>query len=432
MEKHGIALTSVSHEQLITRTCATGDLEWALLQRRQLGGKLQPSTYADERIIRLAGDIVEPAIASDNLYRLTRHGGVLVSAETTAHVLRAAARRRALDITRRTWARLVHEWAHTVDEGTCVDVLHTAAGHADVKLAHEVFDMLQSTNVPLAEHHLLPILEAHLRAGEIVEAFAFVRRMRALAGDEAVTFAGVGRTFYDLLLYQTGGKAPRDRHSWLPQASVEVRLDTAEDLARRHAPIDPAIFDALVHTAVVSLDLPRARRLLGTSAHYLGPGTLPSALAYALVIGLALDGHFPAIATQLYDHAARCGLDTATDPALLEAGMRIHLAAGGYEPCTDALLLFDDLKHALADAAPSAVTYRHLVQGLVAADDARAGPMIHEAIQAGHRLSLADYAALPKGLRKATWEWLTPGERNRYKAATAIAAEREKEEGASG
>lgn len=77
------------------------------------------------------------------------------------------------------WQKAVVDLGVTPVEGQCIDVLHTAARCCLPNLAMHALQILIGLQVPLAEHHIAPVLEAFCGRRMLEEAFSIVNLMRS-------------------------------------------------------------------------------------------------------------------------------------------------------------------------------------------------------------------------------------------------------------
>jgi pentatricopeptide repeat protein len=108
--------------------------------------------------------------------------------------------------TKRIWDEMVQTKELVPSDGVVINVLNTAARHADPALATSAIELLSARNVKLGPHHYEPLLESYVHAGNLTDAFRVLGIMRdaGLKPDRAST-----RSIYLELVKPGPGKVDR-------------------------------------------------------------------------------------------------------------------------------------------------------------------------------------------------------------------------------
>lgn len=139
------------------------------------------------------------------------------------------------------WNKIVNELKLTPDEGTCIEVLHTAGRHGLPELCLDSLRILQSIGVTLREYHFAPVVEAFCRLDRLKEAFAILSLMRSQS------LIPTNETIQPIL--DTIRASPD---------SVDTAWTALEELEKEGKPIDITAVNAIIQAAVAHGDLQRA------------------------------------------------------------------------------------------------------------------------------------------------------------------------------
>jgi Pentacotripeptide-repeat region of PRORP/PPR repeat len=128
-------------------------------------------------------------------------------------------------------------------EGVCLNILSTAARHANPQLATSVIEVLTKQNVPPRSFHFLPLIEAYVRAGEYYQAFVVMGLMRSSCPE---TPPEVRQFRY--LINELSQSAK----------SVDQAFFALQDIVKQHKQVDVVAFNVVMEACLKLGDLTRA------------------------------------------------------------------------------------------------------------------------------------------------------------------------------
>jgi len=257
------------------------------------------------------------------------------------------------------WAKVVQELNTTPSEGTCIEVLHTAARHGLPDLGTDVLRVLKLMGVTWQEYHFAPLIEAFCRADKIKDALVTLDIMRS------ANILPVPETAHPIF---TAISHDID--------AVDATWAIIDDMHKEGKPIDIAALNVIIHAAVSLGDLQRA---VGTYKAYSDYNLKPTVETFNhLLAGCVTAGHRD-LGNRLLAEMKTAGVKP--DLQTYENLICLCLTQPTYE---DAFFYLEEMK---ATHLPTPRIYETLIKACVAAGDVRYKLALEEMEDCGYQVS---------------------------------------------
>jgi pentatricopeptide repeat protein len=263
----------------------------------------------------------------------------------------------------RSWAKVVNELGVIPDEGTCIQVLHTAGRHGLPALGEAALQALKRLDVVWKEYHFAPLIEAFCRAKPqaLQEAFATLTLVRESG---LVPTIETARPIFDIV------RADADAldNAW----SV---LDTLHGFGQT---IDVVALNVLIQAAVGLSDLQRA---VGVYKSATNISVSPDVETFNLLLAGCIGASHRSLGDQLLREMQQLGV--TPDARTYERLVVLCLTQDNYE---DAFFYLEEMK--AQRHVPSPSVYDALIRKCVSVGDARYEIAVEEMRESGYPISL--------------------------------------------
>lgn len=195
-----------------------------------------------------------------------------------------------------------------LDEGTWLSVLNTAARNSDIPLAVQAAEGLASNGIKGLEHHITPLLDAHLRRGDIGSALRLI----------------CSASTRGLAIHQRGLQ-PLVR-ALDSTALIDEALAHLEDIKIHDAHVPGLVLVSIMSASLRLGDMARTR-----TAHVLGRnwGVFTDVKAYNIVITACVASQDIVLGNKVFGEILTEGLQP--DSETLGAMASLSVATGSYE-----------------------------------------------------------------------------------------------------
>ncbi|KAI0339814.1 hypothetical protein BDW22DRAFT_1335411 [Trametopsis cervina] len=245
MAAEGFSMDESTYELVIQRFIRQENLELSLQWLAEMSSyDIPPTLNTIQSVVQLACKRSHAKLAIDIAVNFESTTPRILDAETWYYCLMASADALYPEGVAYAWDKVVHGLGQTLDEGTCIAVLHTTGRHGLKELALDVFRHLQGIGVAWQEHHFAPLVETFAKAGDLREAFATLSVMRKSDVDPEM------ETAYPI--FQAISKNDE---------KVDEAWAILEDLHKEGVKVDVVAYNTLIQGCVAIGDLQRA---LGT------------------------------------------------------------------------------------------------------------------------------------------------------------------------
>ncbi|TFL03143.1 hypothetical protein BDV98DRAFT_504773 [Pterulicium gracile] len=242
MKELGMTLRPTTYGEIMQKFIVDENLEMALqLLKTMSSEKLAPTLETMTSLISLAAEGGHPRLALDlvaSFEAATRS----LPPEVWVRCLQSSARELYAEGALHAWDKVVNELQIVPDEGTCLEVLTTAARCGQPALARNVIRTMKSMPLDLQEYHMAPLVQSY-------------------CGDEAL----IKEAILTLNEIRDEGIVP-SQHTAFPIFSlVEGDADaidrvwsTVEVLQKRGTSVDITVLNALIQASAELGDTSRA------------------------------------------------------------------------------------------------------------------------------------------------------------------------------
>ncbi|TIB30572.1 hypothetical protein E3P86_03475 [Wallemia ichthyophaga] len=178
MEQSGHTSSTAILDELIAYNTRRRSLEGCLKLLHSFSNTSQPSIQSITNVVSLASQLASPRLAFEIAIEFESSSPRSLTVDTWLTILRSAAHHHYMPAIEHAWSIVVAENGTAVDEGTCILVLNACARTSNPQLSTLVIASLRNQFIPLQEHHLAPVIEAHAKADNIKEPFILLGVMR--------------------------------------------------------------------------------------------------------------------------------------------------------------------------------------------------------------------------------------------------------------
>ncbi|TIB18186.1 hypothetical protein E3P92_00776 [Wallemia ichthyophaga] len=178
MEQSGHTSSTAILDELIAYNTRRRSLEGCLKLLHSFSNTSQLSIQSITNVVSLASQLASPRLAFEIAIEFESSSPRSLTVDTWLTILRSAAHHHYMPAIEHAWSIVVAENGTAVDEGTCILVLNACARTSNPQLSTLVIASLRNQFIPLQEHHLAPVIEAHAKADNIKEPFILLGVMR--------------------------------------------------------------------------------------------------------------------------------------------------------------------------------------------------------------------------------------------------------------
>ncbi|EIW67709.1 hypothetical protein TREMEDRAFT_33353, partial [Tremella mesenterica DSM 1558] len=203
--------------------------------------KLTPSSKIIHNAISVLCEAGCPRTALGMMEAVLHKTNLEIAPSAWMHILTSSAANLFADGVESAWQRLVHLKKFTPNEGLVLQVLSVAARCGRPALAIEALEILSQCKIRPMEHHLAPLLEAYVNAGQVQDAMSVLSTIR---------HAGMIPTM----------RTAQPIVEALPSIELIDRAFYAiEDSVQKGQTIDITALNAVIKASVLAGDIQRAR-----------------------------------------------------------------------------------------------------------------------------------------------------------------------------
>ena len=247
------------------------------------------------------------------------------------------------------------------DEGTCIDVLHTAGRHGLPELASDVMRVLKLIDAPWQEHHYAALIEAQCRAGQIKEAFLTLNAMRS---EDIKPVSGTTSAIFDAISKDADILAS----TW-SLIDVIVKEDKQ--------PVDIAGLNVIIQAAVALGELQRA---VGTYKMFVDYDVKPTVETFNLLFSGCVTASHRELGDRLLADMKEAKVKP--DARTYEHVILLCLTQPKYE---DAFFYLEEMK--AGRYRPTEKVYETLIRKCLSVADMRYRLALEEMMRCGYRVS---------------------------------------------
>jgi len=259
----------------------------------------------------------------------------------------------------------VHQLNILPAEGTCIDVLHTAARHGLPDLANDVLRVFNLMGAPLQEPHFAALIEAFCRADRVKDAFLTLDVMRS---KDIKPASSSTYPIFDVISKDIDTLDA----SWL----------IVEEMQKEGKRIDIGVLNVIVQAAAALGDLQRA---MGTYKLFPDYDAKPTVDTFNFLLDGCVAKHHRELGNRLLSEMKEAKLKP--DSRTYENIILLCLTQATYE---DAFFYLEEMK--ASKHIPPSIIYEALVQKCFSAGDSRYKLALEEMRHCGYEI--------PRQLRK--------------------------------
>ncbi|KAH9942453.1 uncharacterized protein BXZ73DRAFT_40871 [Epithele typhae] len=357
MKEWSLSPNEYTYEILIEGAIASGSLESALQILAELGpAGFSPTIQSASLVITCAAQQNHARLALDLADNYETNAVRRLDASVWVDVLTACAESLYPEGTVHAWQKVCKELHTLPDEGLCLLVLHAAARHGLSELALEVLETLKASQVPLAEHHFAPVVDAMFQQKQIKEAFQVFDFMRR-NGVEPF-FEDIPKPLSDL-------------------DGVDEAWGKLEEIHEEGKTVDIVAFNLVLQATAGLRDL---QRTIGIYKAASKVGVVLDVRSYNIVFAACAATRHRGLGDRILADMKAAGVkpDTRTYVELVQ----LCLTQTTYE---DAFFYLEEMK-ALGMKPPASV-YEGIIHKLVSVGDTRYKLALEEFQECGHHMS---------------------------------------------
>ena len=260
----------------------------------------------------------------------------------------------------KAWQKIIPSHAFTPDEGLLLRVLSVAARWGRPSLAIDALEVLSSKlKVTAGEHHLVPLLEAYVNAGQVPEAFSVLPQLRS---------AGIN----------PNRRAVESITAKLRTvALVDQAFYALEDMRKSGKTIDPSALNAVIDASMRLDDMQRVRATQLAAASL---GVAPNVEMFNLVLEACARTKMRRLGDTVMADMATAGIKL--DATSYENMIRLCLSQPDYD---DAFFYLEKMKD--VGFKPRVQVYEWLAVHCVERKDGRWKIVLDEMTSMGYRKS---------------------------------------------
>ncbi|TFY82173.1 hypothetical protein EWM64_g1829 [Hericium alpestre] len=363
---------------------ASSNLEMSLrllVEMEELG--FSPKMEIAQNLIILAAELGYPRLAIDLTYNFEASSVRKLDGKVWESCLAASAESYYKDGVVSMWPKVVQEYKMTLDEGLCLNALHTAGRHGLPDLAMEIFRTIKSIGIPLREHHFAPILEAAARTGRVKDAFSVLSLMRA---NHIVPESATAHPIFQALQ-----ESP---------ASVDAAWDVLEELHKDNETIDILAINVIIQASISHGDLQRAIGIYQSISRF---GLKPNVDTFNALLSGCIAARNRELGDRLLTDMREGGV--VPDAPTYERLVVLCLTAPTYE---DAFFYLEEMK--AADHFPPYSVYEAIIRRCISEGDSRYQLALQELEEFGYQVAprlqelIDSHAQSHSGERESTFD----------------------------
>ncbi|THU95367.1 hypothetical protein K435DRAFT_779042 [Dendrothele bispora CBS 962.96] len=361
MESMSVKPNATTYRLIIHYFTSANNFECALryLQKMKSEG-IEPDFRTVQDIIQLAAQQGQPRLALDLATSYEKESVRRLEPEVWISCLLSAANCLWKDGVVQCWDYVVQELRINPDEGLCVQVLNTAARHGLPDLATDALRALKAAGIQWQEHHLAPLIESFVNAGQLKEALITLEIMHNADIPPLPTTL-----------------APIFNFIKKDVDSLDAAWAVIDEL-HQERPIDVVVLNLLLEAAVALGDLQRTIGAYKSFSDYKVKANRET--FYSLLRGCVSAGHRD-LGDLILEDMKQAGV--SRDKKIYELMVELCLSQDTYE---DAFVFLEEMK--AENFVPSADVYKTLIRKCLYSGDNRYHIAIEEMKEAGHKISL--------------------------------------------
>ncbi|ORY30584.1 hypothetical protein BCR39DRAFT_480763 [Naematelia encephala] len=327
---------------------------------RMIESHVAPSEYVSKHAIRLACEWACPRLGLQLARWLEQHaeGGRVVEVLSWVQILIASAENQYLEGVEIAWRRATRTKSFTPDEGIILTVLGVAGRWGRPDMAVSALEVLPSISVVAGEHHLAPLLEAYVNAGQLPDAFRVLSSLRS---------AGISPTM--------GTAAPIISRLHSPD-TIDQAFFALEDMHRQGTLVDISALNAVIKASANLGDIKRARATQIAVSDF---GLKPDVDTFNTVLRCCVDGGYRQLGETVFSEIS--GGVVAPNVDTYDLMIRLSLGEVNYE---DAFYYLEKMK--AQGITPSYRVYARLLETCVERKDRRWRLVVEELESLGYRI----------------------------------------------
>ncbi|KAF8585959.1 hypothetical protein K439DRAFT_1341990 [Ramaria rubella] len=360
MEKDQVMPNTHTYHHVVLRYVEANNLEMCLQCFGEMNGRgVSPMLQTAQVVIELATYLGHPRIALDIAYAFEAASARKLEAPDWVSILAASTACHFETGVLEGWHKAVDDLGVVLDEGQCIEVLHTASRLGLTDLAMRALQMIIGMQVPLEEFHLAPVLEAFVKRGMVEEAFSIVNLMRS----SEVQFTQ--NTASPIL--SCVGNIDQVDEAW----------SVLENMHKQGKPVDVVSLNIIIQAAAQLNDLQRA---IGTYKSFADFDVKPTIYTFNfLLIGCVAAQHRE-LGDKLLTELRELGL--VPDSQTFENIIMLCLTQASYE---DAFFYLEEMK--AQGYLPPLSVYTALVKKCLTHNDFRWKIALEELTESGYPIS---------------------------------------------
>lgn len=264
------------------------------------------------------------------------------------------------------WDRAVQTKTYNPDEGLVLSILAVAGRWGRPRLATKALDVLPNLSIRAQEHHLVPLLEAYVNAGQVPDALQVLSSMRE---------AGIVPTL-------TTAEPIVARLS--DATVIDQAFYALEDMRKSGIKVDITALNAVIEASVRIRDPQRMRATHLAAADL---GVEPNIETYNLLLKGCIHGGHRQLGDTVWSEMAAASI--SPDMATFQHMIALCLEQPVYE---DAFYYLEKMKS--DGMRPPYIVYQNLLKRCIADDDRRWKLVVDELESLGYKVDGVTYGAI--------------------------------------
>ncbi|KAI0786721.1 hypothetical protein C8Q75DRAFT_771034 [Abortiporus biennis] len=181
MSQYDISPNATTFEFIMERVLKGNNLEFGLQLLSEMNSHdLSPTLAIAQGIVLKACELGHPRLALDLAYAYETHSKRDLDHSVWMACLISSAENFYAEGVTTLWKKVVKDFNMLPDEGTCINVLNTAARHHLSELALDTISTLKNLRIPLQEYHYAALLESLCTdVSNLKDAFMVLSLMRS-------------------------------------------------------------------------------------------------------------------------------------------------------------------------------------------------------------------------------------------------------------